>query len=310
MKDRRRTTHKASPRQRGARPGRPSGRSPDRRPGRPPEAATGWDHVAAWYDRLVGDEGSDYHRNVILPTAIRMLDIKPGERVLDLCCGQGVFTRLLADKATPAERTVGSPPRGRADATGEHPLVFGVDASAKLIAAAKSRGGSDRRVRYVVRDATRLGELADGTFDAAACIMAVQDVEDVPALFVELGRALRPGGRAVVVMMHPCFRVPRQSDWGWDESKKTQFRRIDRYLSCMQVPIATHPGSDPGQHTFFHHRPLKDYLTALGQAGLAVVEADEPVTHREPPPGPRHRGQKRAFDEIPVFLALKAIRTA
>lgn len=288
-------------------------RSPHRskKPDRPRPADAGWDHVAAWYDRLVGDEGSDYHRNVILPTALRMLEVKPGERVLDLCCGQGVLTRLLADKAAPAgstDRHAGSSHRKEEAAPGDRPPVVAVDASARLIASAKSRGGGDRRVRYVVRDATRLGDLADGTFDAAACIMAVQDVEDAPALFVELGRALRPGGRAVVVMMHPCFRVARQSDWGWDESKKTQFRRVDRYLSCMQVPIATHPGSEPGRHTFFHHRPLKDYLTALGRAGLAVVEADEPVTHREPPPGPRHRGQKRAFDEIPVFLALKAVR--
>jgi hypothetical protein len=76
----------------------------------------------------------------------------------------------------------------------------------------------------------------------------------------------------------------------------------------MQVPIATHPGSDPGQQTFFSHRPLKDYLNALGAAGLAVVAAEEPTSHREPPPGPRHRGQKRSFEEIPVFLALKAVR--
>jgi ubiquinone/menaquinone biosynthesis C-methylase UbiE len=244
--------------------------------------------VAAWYDRLVGDEGSDYHRHVILPAAMRLLDPQPGERLLDLCCGQGVLTRLLLD------RNVGQ--------------IVAVDASASLIAAAKSRGPADSRVRYVVRDATKLGDLADGSFDGAACVMAVQDVEDVTALFAGLGRSLRPGGRAAIVMMHPCFRVPRQSDWGWDEAKKTQYRRVDRYLSPLQVPIATHPGSDPGQHTFFHHRSLGEYVNALGRAGMAVVAAEEPTTHREPPPGLRHRGQKRAFDEIPVFLAMKAVR--
>lgn len=263
---------------------------PPRPSRRPVRTDAGWDHVATWYDRLVGDEGSDYHRHVILPTALSLLDPQAGEHILDLCCGQGVLTRLLL------EREVGQ--------------VVAVDASEKLIAAAKARGPVDARVRYVVRDATRLGDIANGSFDAAACVMAVQDVDDVGLLFDGLGRSLRAGGRAVIVMMHPCFRVPRQSDWGWDEGKKTQYRRVDRYLSRMQVPIATHPGSNPGQQTFFHHRPLREYIDALGQAGLAVIAADEPVTHRQPPPGPRHRGQQRSFEEIPVFLALKAVRIA
>ncbi|HOA74345.1 MAG TPA: methyltransferase domain-containing protein [Phycisphaerae bacterium] len=286
-------------------------RNRPRKPGPRPAPGGGWDHVADWYDRLVGDEGSDYHRNVILPTALRLLAPQPGERILDLCCGQGVLTRIIAEKTaeaasarTDARRrpAPGSPP----DDSAVH--VVGVDASPRLIAAAKSRGPADPRVRYIVCDATNLGDLADGRFDAAACVMAVQDVADIPALFRELGRTLRPGGRAVIVMMHPCFRVPRQSDWGWDEAKKTQYRRIDRYLSSMAVPIATHPGSDPGQHTYFHHRPLQDYINALGAAGLAVVAAEEPVTHREPPRGARYRGQKRSFQEIPVFLALKALK--
>ena len=255
---------------------------------------------------------------------MRMLDPQPHERILDLCCGQGVLTRLLLERLGPpsggdpgshhARKRRGHERSGRhAHAGPRSPdtrtaQIVAVDASARLIAAARARGPEDPRVRWVVRDATKLGDLADGTFDAAACVMAVQDVPDTEGLFRELGRALRPGGRAVIVMMHPCFRIPRQSDWGWDEEKKTQYRRIDRYLTPLDVPIATHPGRDPGQQTFFHHRPLHVYLTALGQAGLGVTAAEEPVTHRSPPPGPRHKGQERAFAEIPIFLALRAVR--
>jgi len=251
-------------------------------------APVGWDHVAAWYDRLVGDEGSDYHRNVILPAALRLLAPQPGERFLDLCCGQGVFTRVLLEHDPAA--------------------ILAVDASPRLIAAAKSRGPADPRVRYVVRDARRLDHLADGTYDAAACIMAVQDLEEVEPVFAGMARALRSGGRAVLVMMHPCFRIPRQSEWGWDDSKKSRFRRIDRYASPLAVPIATHPGRDPGQQTFFYHRPLADIMNALGAAGLAVTACEEPLSHRRSDTGGRQRGENRAAEEIPVFLALKAVR--
>ena len=286
---------------------------------RPPAAPTSWDNVASWYDRLVGDEGSDYHRQVILPAALRMLAPEPHERVLDLCCGQGVFCRLLAQHGVDK--------------------VVGVDASGELIAAARQRGPSG--VRYLVADATRLGpDVADGSFDAAACLMAVQDVDDLDGLFGSLGRALRPGGRAVIIMMHPCFRIPRQSSWGWDDEKGTQYRRLDRYAGAMTIPIATHPGGPGGpgggtsgaggaaggtdgsggaagaggsggaggQYTQFFHRPLAEYLSALGRASLAVVAAEELLTHRQSEPGGHSRGENRAKAEFPIFLALKAVR--
>ena len=33
----------------------------------------GWDQVAKWYDQLVGDEGSDYHKNIIVPAILERL---------------------------------------------------------------------------------------------------------------------------------------------------------------------------------------------------------------------------------------------
>lgn len=255
--------------------------------GPPPQVSAGWDHVAAWYDRLVGDEGSDYHKHVILPAALRLLAPQPGERFLDLCCGQGVFVRLLLEQ--------------------QAGFVLGVDASPRLIAAAKARGPRDARVRYVIRDARRLGPLADGSFDGAACLMAVQDTEGMEELLAGLAAALRPTGRAVVILMHPCFRVPRQSSWGWDDTKRVQYRRLDLYATPMNIPVATHPGRDPAQQTIFYHRPLADYVNALGRSGLGVVACEELLSHRRAEPGGHSRGENRAAREFPLFLALKAV---
>ena len=57
----------------------------------------GWDPVAAWYDKLVGETGSDYHRQLIIPAAMEMLSIRPGESVADVCCGQGVLVTPLLE---------------------------------------------------------------------------------------------------------------------------------------------------------------------------------------------------------------------
>lgn len=264
---------------------RPRGRSDQHQQAGP--AHTSWDHVAGWYDKLVGDEGSDYHQHVVLPAAMRMLDPQPGQRVLDLCCGQGVFCRQLS----------------------QLPLkeIVGVDASPALIHAARQRS-HDPKIRYAVGDARNLGDLANGTFDAAACLMAVHDLDDIEATFRSLAQALRVGGHAVIIFMHPCFRIPRQSSWGWDDQKKMQYRRLDRYISSMTIPIATHPGSDPSTHTIFFHRPVAAYINALGAAGMAVTSSEELMSHHKSEPGGHSRGENRSRQEFPVFLALKAVR--
>jgi ubiquinone/menaquinone biosynthesis C-methylase UbiE len=256
----------------------------------PPAADRGWDPVAAWYDKLVGEAGSDYHRQVILPAALRLLDPRPGESVIDVCCGQGVLAGPLLEAGI-----------GR---------FTGVDASVRLLDAARTRHGHDPRVAWILADVCQPGAWADASHDAAACLLAVHDVADVAALFSNLSGALRPGGRAVLVWMHPCFRIPRQTHWGWDADQKIQFRRIDSYASPLEIPITTHPGKASGELTLFRHRPLAEVLTALGQAGLAVTACEELYSHRRSQPtGPFSKAEHRAAREFPLFIALKAVRS-
>lgn len=271
------------------RPGQPKNQPAKARPPREKSAAgTAWDPVAAWYDKLVGESGSDYHRNVILPAALRLLGDVRGQSVIDLCCGQGVLATPLLEA-------------GAARFTG-------VDASPQLIAAARQRHGRDARASFHVADATKPGDWEDAGHDAAACLMAVHDVDDLEGLCARIAGSLKPGGRAVLVFMHPCFRIPRQTHWGWDNDQKIQFRRIDRYTTPVEIPIATHPGKGTGEQTVFHHRPLADVLNALGKAGLAVTASEEPCSHRRSQPGPFSKAEHRAAAEIPVFLALHAVK--
>lgn len=252
-------------------------------------AGNGWDPVAAWYDKLVGESGSDYHRNVIIPAALRMLAPRAGESIIDVCCGQGVLARPLLEAGI-----------GR---------FTGVDASPRLVEAAKSRHGGDPRVSFLVADACLPGEWADAGHDAAVCLMAVHDVPDAVALFANIARALKPGGRAVFVFMHPCFRIPKKTHWGWDGDQKIQYRRIDSYGTALEIPITTHPGKGTGELTLFHHRSLSELLEAIGASGLAVTGSEELYSHRRSQAsGPFSKAEHRAAEEIPVFLALKAVK--
>lgn len=269
--------------QKGRKPGPPPSAN------KPPNKDRGWDPVAAWYDKLVGEAGSDYHQNVILPAALRILAPQPGESIIDICCGQGVLVKPLLESKIAR--------------------LTGVDASPRLIDSAKARHGSDPRVSLIVADACQPGSWADGRNDAATCIMAVHDVPDLTGLFVNIAKSLKPGGRAVMVFMHPCFRIPRKSHWGWDADQKIQYRRLDSYASPLEIPITTHPGKGTGEQTHFHHRPLADLLTSMGDSGLAVNGCEELYSHRRSQAsGPFSKAEHAAAEEFPLFIALKAVR--
>jgi ubiquinone/menaquinone biosynthesis C-methylase UbiE len=269
----------------------PQGRKPGPpRSNNPAAADRGWDPVAAWYDRLVGETGSDYPKNVILPATLRMLEARAGESIIDICCGQGVLAKPLLESG------IGG--------------FTGVDASPRLIESAKSRHGKDPRASFLIADVCQASAgWADGTHDAATCLMAVHDVPDVVAMFSNIGRSLKPGGRAVFVFMHPCFRIPKKTHWGWDNDQKIQYRRIDSYGKPLEIPITTHPGKDSGEQTAFHHRPLAELLSSMGKGGLAVIACEELYSHRRSQgSGPFSKAEHKAAEEFPLFMALTAVK--
>lgn len=246
---------------------------------------TDWDDVAEWYDHLVGQGGSDYHQEVVLPGILRLLGVGPHEHVLDVACGQGVLCRMLHGKGA---------------------RVTGVDAAGQLIELAKER--SDPGIEYHVMDARDLSALPAERFQAAACVLAIQNIQPLPPVFEGVARVLGPRGRFAMVMMHPCFRGPHATAWDWDAQRKIQYRRVDRYLLPRKEPIKTHPGSAPGVHTWTFHRPLQAYVKALRAAGLVVDALEEWPSHRESTSGPRAAAENEARKEIPLFLAIRALK--
>jgi ubiquinone/menaquinone biosynthesis C-methylase UbiE len=220
----------------------------------------------------------------VLPGVMRLIDPKPGQKIIDIACGQGVLCRLLQSKG--AE-------------------VTGVDGAESLIRVARQRGPAE--IRYDVADARSLNLPADH-FHAAACVLAIQNIHPVAPVFESVARALLPMGRFVIVMMHPCFRGSKETSWGWDEQNKIQYRRVDRYLLPRKTPIVTHPGSAPDQYTWTFHKPIEAYVKALRQAGLLIDAIEEWASHKTSTSGPRAGAENLARKEIPMFMAMRAVR--
>ena len=136
-------------------------------------------------------------------------------------------------------------------------------------------------------------------------LLSIQDMDDLEAVLASAGWALRLGGRLVLLMRHPCFRIPRQSGWGWDRSRKLEYRRIDRYLSPLHVPnrVELRGGS---ARTMSFHRPLSDYVNGVATAGLVLDGMREIAVPRWD--GERSRFAREGSGEIPLFLGLRALK--
>jgi len=247
-----------------------------------------WSALAEWYDAKQGDTGDPWHKELIDPPLLALVGEVRGLQLLDLACGNGYLARRFARDGA---------------------KVVGVDASAPMIERARARERSEPLgIEYSVGDAASLPALASGTFDVVVCNMALMDMPDVVGPFREVARLLRPGGRFVASLCHPCFDVPDASSWLWErvEYETKVSRRVGRYRRPFESASLWQVPGRPEFLTRSYHRPLSWYVRELWSAGLAVTAMEEPegteAFHSGPP-------QREGIREVPLHLVIEARRT-
>jgi len=221
-----------------------------------------WERIAGWWDTAIG-EGNDFQLELIMPATDRLLGLRPGEVVLDIACGNGNYARRL----------------GRSGAQ-----VVAFDCAETFIRQAISRTkAQDGQIEYLVMDATdqnALRTLGSGRFDAAICSMALMDLPTVAPLLAALRQLLKPCGRFVFSVPHPCFSSC--------QSRMTaELAQVDGQLSQnfgVHVtdylrPTATLSSgiiNQPEPHYLFH-RPVSLLLGECFKAGFVMDAMEEPA---------------------------------
>lgn len=249
------------------------------------DKSTSWGKVANWYNNLLEKEKDTYQKNLILPNLLRLLEIKSGETILDLACGQGFFARCFANEGA---------------------KVIGVDISHELIKLAKKHSTSS--ISYHVSSADNLIFLRNRTIDKVVIVLALQNIENVHGVLKECSRVIKQNGQLFIVLNHPAFRIPKKSSWVWDEGQKIQYRRIDSYLTESKVKIQMHPGDNPKEITWSFHRPLQFYFKILNKYGFYASRLEEWNSFKKSEKGPRAEAEDKARKEIPLFLFIEAMK--
>ncbi|MFI5591094.1 class I SAM-dependent methyltransferase [Amycolatopsis sp. NPDC051758] len=161
--------------------------------------------------------------------------VQPGEDVLDVGCGTGESTREAAQAGATA---------------------LGVDVSAQAITKARELGGASFEVADV-----QTHEFPAGSFDVVLSRFGAMFFADPPAAFANLARALRPGGRLVLLV--------------WQE------RARNEWYSVLHDAVA--PGTTPppaGPHFSLGDRTHTDaLLRTAGFADVEFTELREPVCY-------------------------------
>jgi 2-polyprenyl-3-methyl-5-hydroxy-6-metoxy-1,4-benzoquinol methylase len=173
-----------------------------------------WEALAGWWDETTG-EADEFHRRLVIPATDRLLELRPGERVLEVACGNGGYARHLAEQG--AE-------------------VVAFDASGPLIELARRKTTRwNDHISYHHLDATNeaaLRALGERRYDAAVSKMALMDMAVIQPLLSALAVLLRPGGRFVFSVVHPAFNSTGNSRCLEEVSRIPSTTSTGRCRSC------------------------------------------------------------------------------
>ena len=243
-----------------------------------------WDQNAEVWDSRM-ETATSWQKVFIAPVAERLLDLQPGETVLDIACGNGIFSRRLAELGA---------------------YVVASDFSPRLVELARSRSTEHAdRIEYHVADATdeaQLIAMGERRFDAAVCNMALMDMPAIEPLYRAVSRMLKPGGRFVFSVSHPCFNTGHatmtvEQDSGTGDV--TYAIKVAGYLTTqptMGVALREQPAKQ-----YYWDRPLSVLLGAAFAAGLVLDALEEPPFRRDTPSTDRLDWSN--YDMPPVLFA-------
>jgi 2-polyprenyl-3-methyl-5-hydroxy-6-metoxy-1,4-benzoquinol methylase len=242
-----------------------------------------WDALAGYWDEQM-EAGRTWQRVLIQPAVERLLQLRAGERVLEIACGNGELARRMAE-------------------TGAR--VLATDFSEPMLERARARGGDIEYRQVDATDEEAVRSLGDHAFDAVVCNMAIMDMTDIDPMAAAIPALLAPGGRFVLSTTHPAFntgdstRVVEQSE-GATGVIRTYSVKVSRY----HTPLTSRGVALEGQPItqWYFDRSIAELFGAFFRHGLMIDGIEEPVLDRD---GVDPRDERMIFTELPGVLVAR-----
>lgn len=199
----------------------------------------------AWIQRI-RTRGDDSREHLLDEWMLRAVGEVRGLDVIDIGCGEGRFSRMLAERGA---------------------NVTGIDLCEPMIQAAKDARVKDER--YEAGDMERLAGIADESFDRAVAYLSFIDSFDLDAAVRSAHRVLRRGGRLIVCNLSPM--VTAGNGWIRDPSGKKLTYYLDNYFDESKRAM---PMNGYVIHSF--HRTFGTCINSFLGAGFVLEKICEP----------------------------------
>ena len=220
-------------------------------------------------------EKMERHHLDIAEKTMRLMDLRPGERILDLGCGSGWASRLLA-------RMVSEGPQGFGQ-------VVGVDIADEMVRQARAASKDFENVMFVVGSAAQI-PWEENFFDKVLSIESFYYYPDQDRALAELFRVMAPRGRLFILInlyqdnpyslqWVPKLKVPVHVRWAAEYLELLKAHAFEN-VEYRQIPDDT-PTPENYQTTSFHSL---DDLKAFKRVGALLLTASKPDL-RNPAPG-------------------------
>lgn len=228
------------------------------------DVAEYWESNAETWTAL-SRSGWDVYRDALnTPAFMKLLPDISGLTGLDIGCGEGTNTRLLAEAGAKMAAIDIAPTFIKHARQTEKEMPLGID--------------------YRVADATDL-PFPENSFDFAAAFMSFMDIPDQSAAMKEACRILRPGGFFQFSILHPCFVPPKRRTIRADNGDVVAVEVSDYFLSTDgQVDTWCFSGLteiDGNEVKPFRvprfHRTLGEWVSIVRDAGLMIDAFGEPM---------------------------------
>ena len=227
-----------------------------------------------WAEKGEGEKMQQHHLD-ITEKAIRLMDLRPGERVLDLGCGSGWATRMLA-------RLVADGPEGFGQ-------VIGIDISDEMIRQARAESKDFENILYVWGSAQQI-PWEENFFDKMLSVESFYYYPDQDRALTELFRVMAPRGR-MFILINLYKDNPYSLQWVDKLKVPVHVRSSTEYVELLkrhafenvqarQIPDDT-PTPDDYQTKSFNSL---DDLKAFKRTGALLLMATKPDL-RTPAPG-------------------------
>lgn len=232
------------------------------------EAGRYWnDNAEVW--TVLSRSGFDVYRDFLnTPAFFSLLPDVNGASGLDIGCGEGHNTRLLAGRGA---------------------RVTAIDISDAFIShARRHEEEAPQGIDYRVASAVAL-PFDDASFDFAVAFMSLMDIPETRLVLAEAHRVLRPGGFLQFSIEHPCFATPHRRNLR-DSSGLSYAIEVGDYFRRLQGEVAEWIfGAAPadvrrGLRRFKvprFTRPLSQWLNLLIETGFAIERVEEPCPSDE-----------------------------